>query len=466
MRNGIKVVLVLNIPPCSYNFGQHVPVSLLYLGAQLTREGHTVKVLDRRTFHTEQDFLKAIKETEADLIGICLFADGYTRTYKLVNQIMRFSRPPKTVLGGPEVSAYRDGVPKIFSNVDYFLTGEAEYSLSQLANCLAEGDKAGLESIGGLSYRSEDGIHHNFEQAPIKDVDSLPFPQRDLISSEMWKKWYYRPGLGRPTDLLLTSRGCPFSCKFCYRLASGYRARSPENVLEEIAEIHARDTKGLNIIDDNFTVNRNRCIKILEGILRKGWKFAIKCRGRVKNIDIELLKLMKRAGVQSVTFGIESGSQLVLDAMRKKTTVEQNYEAIRMVREAGLQCYADMFLGYPGETPETIEETSNFIMKAKPTGINMACLYPLHGTEVYEEAKNNGTLVGDWGILEEYPWVKLPWFDDNSELWKHWRTVSKRFWLNPGVIARGIRANISHFSVRDYWDVFKGVWYRNLRHKS
>jgi len=149
--------------------------------------------------------------------------------------------------------------------------------------------------------------------------------------------------------------------------------------------------------------------------------------------------------------------------MNKKTTVEQNYEGIRMVLNTGLQCYADLFLGFPGETLETIKETSDFLMKTKPTGINMACLYPLHSTEVYEEAKRGKTLVGDWGLLEEYPWVRLPWLEDIEELRHQWRKVSRRFWLNPGVIARGIKANVLYFRLRDYVDVSKWIWHRYLK---
>lgn len=455
----LRVALVLNIPgPGSY--GNHVPISLLYLGAQLEREGHTATVLDRRTFATEKAYLEALKNVKADLIGICLYASSYTRAYKLINQIRRFRPSAKVVLGGPEVSANRQEVMELFRNkTDYLLSGEAEYTLAKLANCIAEENEVGLESIEGLSFCRDGEICHNPVPIPIKDIDRVPFPKRDLISPAIWKKWYYRAGLGKPSDVILTSRGCPFSCRFCYRLTPGYRARSPENVLAEIAEIHARGAKGLIIVDDNFTVDRNRCAAILEGILQKSWRLAIKCRGRVDGIDPELLKLMKRAGVRSMTFGVESGSQRILDAMSKKTTVEQNYEVIRMVLDAGLQCYVNVFLGFPGETHETIKETSDFLMKAKPTGIRLACLYPLHGTEVYEEAKSNGTLIGDWGLLDEYPTVRLSPFDDIEQLLQERRGVARRFWLNPWVIARGIKANVLCFSPKDYKDVFKWIWH-------
>jgi len=461
--NKVKIALVLDIPCSPGRWSSEVPISLLYLGASLTQAGHTVFVLDRRTFQTDKLFYAALKKTEADLIGITLYADVYTRVYKLVNEIRRFSPSARIVLGGPEASANREEVMQVFNRVDYLLVGEAERTLVRLCNNLFELDETELASIEGLSFRKDGEVHHTPAPAPTKDIDSIPFPQRDLIKPDIWKKSYYRPGLGRPTDVILTSRGCPFKCRFCYRLAPGYRVRSAENVLAEIDEICGRGAKGLIIIDDNFTVNRKRCVAILEDILEKGRELAIKCRGRVNDVDPELLALMKKAGVRSVTFGIESGSQKVLDAMNKQTTVEQNYKAIRMVRDAGLQCYADLFLGFPGETRDTIKETSDFLMKAKPTGINMGWLYPLHGTEVYEQVKQNGTLVGDWGILEDYPWVRLPWFHDIEELRREHRKISYRFWLNPGVITRGIKSNIRYFSPHDYLDAFRAIWHRYLK---
>ncbi len=450
----LKVTLVLNI---NGGFGCFIPLSLLYLGAQLNRNGHETVVLDRRTFSSGDAFLEALRATQSDLIGICLYADGYTTTYRLVNQIRRFDSVPKILVGGPEVTAHRSVVTNVFDNVDYFLAGEAEYTLVKLADCIATGNNEGFNSIEGLSCREDGQLIHIPPPAAIEDVDGIAFPDRDLISPANWKKTYYRPGLGRPSDSILTSRGCPFTCKFCYRTTEGYRARSPENVLEELAQIHKRGSKGLFIIDDNFTLNQKRCTAILEGILERGWKFSIKCRGRVSGMNPDLLKLMKRAGVHSISLGIESGSQKILDTMDKKTTVEQNYKAIRMIIDSGIQCYADMFLGYPGETRETIRETGDFIMRAKPTGILLGALYPLHGTEVFEQAKREGQLIGDWGILQDSPWVKLPWMNDYDDLAREVRMLRRKFYLNPGVLIRGMKANIRHFSPRDYLDVCSSI---------
>ncbi len=454
----LTVALVLNIPPRHTNIGNHVPISLLYLGTQLKRSGHAAVVLDRRNFAHESHFLGALRAVEADVIGFPLYADCYALTYELINKVRRFAPSVKIVLGGPEVSADPEGVARTFaSKADFLLSGEADATLTQLVDALATGDVGALESVEGLTYWVDGRLRQKPHATPVNDVDGIPFPDRDLIGEKEWKHHYYRIGLKRPGDVILTSRGCPFSCRFCYRLAPGYRARSPENVLDEMAYIYGRGTRGLSIIDDNFLSSRKRCVAILEGMLGRGWKFTIKCRGRVHSVDPELLALMKRAGVRTVTYGVESGSQQVLDAMGKKTTVDENERAIRITREAGLQCYVDLFLGYPGETRETIRETSRFLARTRPTGINMGVLFPLHGTHIYERAKRDGTLVGDWGLLEDYPWVKLPWIDDVADLWAEHRRVSRRFWLNPRVLAGAFSAAVRGFSPRDYWSALKEV---------
>jgi len=130
-------------------------------------------------------------------------------------------------------------------------------------------------------------------------------------------------------------------------------------------------------------------------IREAGLRLDLKVRSHVNTVDEELLAELRAAGARTVVFGIESGSQKILDAMNKKATVERNAEAIRLTKKAALACYADMFIGFPGETLETMAETERFLAKTKPTAINMQVLVPFPGTAIYAESKANGTLVGD-----------------------------------------------------------------------
>ena len=155
MNTGLRVTLLLNIPPAPSSYGYHAPISLLYLGAQLDADGHAPVVLDRRTFPAEGDYLEAICRSTPDLIGIALYADTYTDTYRLICKIRRRLPSAKLVLGGPEVSAARERMMYTFHDkIDYLLSGEAEYTLSRLARCSADSDQAALASIAGVSRAS------------------------------------------------------------------------------------------------------------------------------------------------------------------------------------------------------------------------------------------------------------------------------------------------------------------------
>ncbi|MCP4634035.1 MAG: radical SAM protein [candidate division Zixibacteria bacterium] len=457
MKRKLNICLLNNVVPHVSLASTSIPLSILYLGTYLKRENHNVDILDRRTFKSDKSCIDAMKATNPDLVGISFYSNGYTITFEQVNRIRRISKSLKIVLGGPEVSVNREGVANIFKNVDYFLAGEAELTLMQLANSLAEHDEKQIQSIEGLSYRQNGEIYHNPLPEPIKDIDSFLFPNRDLIDNEIVRKHYFRPGLKKPTDVIITSRGCPFSCNFCSQYIPRYRARSPENVLEEISELYKRGVRGLQIQDDSFTINPKRSSKILEGICERGWKLSISLRGRVDKVNPQFVRLMKRAGVRSMTLGIESGSQKILDAMNKKTTVEQNFRAIQLVRNAGMACYVDFFIGYPGETRSTIKETSEFLLKAKPHGINMGVLFPLHGSTVYNEAKEKGTLVGKWGVLEDDPWVKLPWIEDIEELWDIWHSIQKLFWNNRRIVLGIVKRHLFMFDFNDYWNLLKRI---------
>lgn len=458
----MKIALIYYFVKGPFHLHCHVPISLLYLGTPLAEKGHEVAIFDNRVYSSEKEFFQKLVEHNPDLIGISLFADTYTIVYQLINKIRRFF-DAKIILGGPEATVNRVKILEIFSKADYVIAGEAEEALLQLVTCIEEHDEYGLKGINGLSYRDAEKINHNPEAKPIKSIDKIPIPNRDLLEAYSYNS-YYHPILKRPTDSVITSRGCTARCRFCFRLTKGYRVRSPENVLEEIEVIQKRGHKGLNIMDDNFTADRDRCLKIIEGILNKGWKFAMTLHSRAGKVDFEMLKLMKKAGVRYINIGIESGSQKILDAMNKKTSVDLNFQTIQLVKKAGIQCHVNFIVGFPGETIETINETLDFLKKAKPTSINSSVLYPLHGTPVYEEAKCDNTLVGEWGVLEDYPWVKLPWFKDISELKQIWKDLSKSYWWNSGGIFRAFKANIAFLGINDYMAVGKGMWYRYIKH--
>jgi radical SAM superfamily enzyme YgiQ (UPF0313 family) len=247
---------------------------------------------------------------------------------------------------------------------------------------------------------------------------------------------------GSPSDIVMTSRGCPFQCGFCFKVCSRYRARSPENVLAEIDWIaHHIRPQYIQVMDDSFTINRRRCERILDGLIERQYPCHFKVRSRVNAVDEDLLRKMKKARVDTIVYGLESGSQTMLDAFSKKTTVQDNIRACRLTRQAGIACLGDMILFYPGETRHTLEETRRFVRRAGPTAVKYFVLTPLPKTQVYEESKKNGTLRGDWNLGSETPWVKLDEFKDLAEM----ERIAKRMFLETMLSPRSIFSMLRYY---------------------
>ena len=224
-----------------------------------------------------------------------------------------------------------------------------------------------------------------------------------------------------------------------FKTERGYRPRSAENVLQELEYLASLGHSNIDIEDDLFTANKKRCIAICQGIREAGFKFSLKVRSRVDTIDEEMLNEMKKAGVETVVYGFESGSDRILKAMNKKTTVQRNRDVVRMTKKAGLKCHADILLGFPGEDEESIVETENFLVESRPTSMLMAVMMPWPETQVYKAGKVDGTLVGDWTIDGPPPYIKLPWMEDYQTLWKRSKLVNRRFYSDPRVIFNLVR---------------------------
>ena len=427
--------------------GCNPPVSLLYLASALQQADQEVFVLDIDEDHRSfGDILDLLKEISPDLVGIPLYTLVLAKGYEFVKFISQEKVPWKILIGGPHATIRPDEALDEFEACDYVLRGESEKSIVELISRLESGKS--LDNVKGLSFRKGGQNRHNPDAEFITELDEIPFPARDVLKSAYEKQTYWRLGHRGTTDFIITSRGCPYDCNFCFRLSKKFRTRSPENIIAELKDLKSRGIHNVHIMDDLFVWNKPRFMKIVDLIKQEDLQMQFKVRARVNFIDEEMLQAMKQAGVKSVVYGIESGSQKILDAMNKRTTVAMNYKAISMTKKAGLQCYADMFLGYPGETLETISETENLIMKARPTAINLSVMYPLPGTRVYNEAKENGTLRRDWNVQGSYAWIQLPWVEQLIDLFKIRKRIVRKFLLHPVVIWNGLRATLGNIDFR------------------
>ncbi len=430
----MKVVLVnpRSMNPEEIQQKCFAPLSLMYLASSLRKEGHEPHIIDANAWGlTDQDVARRAADEKPALIGVPLLSDIFIQTHHLIEHIKAACPEARIVAGGPHATALPRKVLDEFRDVDFVLSGESEKSLPALCAALdAHRDPSG---VPGLSHRKDGEVRVTEPAPPVEDVDALPAPARDLLRREYDRKRYYIVlARQRPVETIVTSRGCPFQCRFCCNAHRRYRARSPESVLEEITERYSYEIRQFDFADANFTFDRDRAMAVFRGIKKEGLGISFRLKSRTDRIDEELVREARDAGAYLISLGMESGSQDILDRMNKRTDIGMNVKACETVMKAGLKLNTGWVIGFPGETPETVAETVDLIVNTRPTTANITILVPYPGTNVYEEAKAAGTLRGDWSVDQEaVPWVKLPWLKSYAHLEETLKKARNRVYYRP-----------------------------------
>ncbi len=429
-----RVLLINPRATYAYEIAQkcYPPLNLLYLATHLMRNGFTVRLLDANAMRMDDEKIeREAVSFRPDLVGIPLYTEILSSVYRMTNHLRRALPDAHFVMGGPHASALPDDVLEEFDDVDFVLRGEAEKSIVELCKALHGGRD--VCEIKGLSYKSETGIVHNAQADFLSNLDEGGFPARELVEDVYRAKRYYTLLVReRPVDTLITSRGCPFNCNFCYNLNHHYRYRSTDHVMQEILSIFKRGVRDIEICDDTFTFNRDRAAALFDKLIAERLPVSFRIKSRVDVVDAEFVSKAREAGVYMISYGMESGDDEMLRRMNKRTTVADNERACRLTKEGGLAAHTGWILGYPGETPESIERTVNFIIAIKPTTAQIALLRPYPHTKVYREAEEAGTLRGEWSVeSDEYPWVKLPWVETRRDLEQCVHKAVRRIYYRP-----------------------------------
>lgn len=384
-------ILLVN-PPIRENAPPvNIPIGLGTIASVLINEGHEVNILDinaRRLSHAET--LKSLDLNDKyDVIGI----GGLITTYKflkyLIPEIKKRNPRTKIILGGGIVTES----PHLLMSqvpVDIAVIGEGEITIKEVIANIE--NNISLENVLGIAFKEKNNeIQLNPPRPLITNLDEIPFPAYDLFPIDIYlNNQHHSKILGKKKEInIITNRGCPFNCNYCYHIFSrGVRSRSIKNVIEEIKFlIRNYNVDALSVIDETFTLNKKRILEFCEALRNEKINISWSCYGRVNLIDPNILKIMKKAGCYRIGFGIESGSQKILDNMNKKVTVEQAEQAIRMVRNIGIICGTTFMFGYPGETKETIEETVRFCEKLLLTP-SFFYTTPYPGTQLFKTVKN------------------------------------------------------------------------------
>lgn len=387
--------ILLIFPPIRENdVPRNFPTGLGLIAAVLRNAGYNVTVCDVNGWrYSKEEVLDKIKHADFDVVGM----GGLIPVYRYVKWITPYlkERNPncKIVVGGP-VGTYLAELVLAKNDVDVIIDSEGENTIIDLVEALSSGRD--LSAVHGIYYKDEAGsMNRTPVRESIQDIDTIPFPAWDMFPME--ETYMKNPvvGIGRDMDVI-SSRGCPYLCTFCApSFGRKYRYRSPQNVLEEIRVLKKRyDVDFISFQDDLFVTNRQRVFDFCEELIRSELFGKIKwsCTGRVNLVDEPLLQAMKDSGCVSVSYGIESGSQTILDSIKKAFRVEQAIEAIRAAEKVGLRHPTSFIIGSPDETKETIEETVQFAIKTNIPVQAVMINTPYPGTPLFYEALKRGKI--------------------------------------------------------------------------
>jgi anaerobic magnesium-protoporphyrin IX monomethyl ester cyclase len=379
----MKVMLVG--PKWNKLVNSYPSLGLAYVAAVLEQEGHEVKVVDmglRPSMPVEEE-MQQVFAFAPDLVGFTSMSTSHhsvERAARLVKQQLGCT----TVIGGPHATTLPE-MTLANPDFDFLVVGEGEETIRQLVRVLARGERS-WQSIAGLGYKTGDGqVRVNPAGPLIEDLDSLPFPARHLFDIAAYP--LFDP-TGQRMITVLSSRGCPYDCSFCYKGIVGrtYRHRSPDNVIAELSEcIQRYNVRSFYFIDDLFTIDVHRLDEFCDRVLAVGLDIRWQCLARVDRVTLPILKKMYRAGCREVHYGIESGNSDVLKATAKHIDLSQVRQAIAWTDESGIRGKGYFMLGLPGDNDQTIEDTIAFAESLSLEEAMFSIATPFPGTRLWDQ---------------------------------------------------------------------------------
>jgi radical SAM superfamily enzyme YgiQ (UPF0313 family) len=444
-----------------YVFGEP-PLGIMYLSAVLKQAGHRVSLFDQcHPHYSDESYVEVLQAEQPDMVGISFLSNMcYPAARTLSGKIKKALPNVRIVYGGVFSTINADRIIASEQSVDIVARGEGEDIILDLA----QGPDR-LQDIPGITFRSQTGeVVENQDRERIKDLDAIPFPDRSGLDI------HYVASLpldvpaviwDRPYTTILSSRGCPFSCTYCNcpTFSRGkFSARSAENVLAELRKIEQLGYTSFSFLDDNFLLDTPRAKDICQGIIALGHDLRWGCEGRVDTTGSGLFTDLSAAGCDMILFGIESGSQRILDSMHKKTRIADIEDSVSRAKKAGIGIVHGFFIvGSPGETVEEVRQTFLLAERLSINSFNFNSLTAFRGTPLWNDAVARGLIdeESDWDkmfpVHEIYPDVidKQTLFPLRSGLVK--RLIKRKLLRNPGDAVRIIVRFLKCMSAQDLY---------------
>jgi anaerobic magnesium-protoporphyrin IX monomethyl ester cyclase len=446
--------LLLIIPPAKHTvvtdtpnevyeeFGAYPPLGLMYLASAVRKFSglrHDVKILDCDTDKLGfGDLKKEIISYKPDIVGATAYTPIIYDAWQSLRLAKRIDKNIITLLGGHHSDIYPEETIRL-GDIDFIIQGEAEYILPRFLDTLEK--KGDLKKLKGLVFIEKSRVIKTGGFGYVNHLDKLPLPARDLVD---WKKHQCVLGKENVVATMMSSRGCPYRCTFCYKplKSRAWRFRSAENIISELEQCLSLGISEIFFFDDNFSVDTRRVEAICEAIIKKRIRISWSFRGRVDTLSYGMLALCRKAGCHRIHFGVETSTDAGLRELKKDITTNQIRKAFALCKKAGIVSVANLIIGLPGQKKEDMLKTVEFANSIGADYAEFQVMTPYPKTELYEEGLRRGIFKRDF--WREYAKKPSPGF--RLRVWNEHYTREqlfgilaqclRRFYLNPRRIFR------------------------------
>ncbi|MFX0104612.1 MAG: B12-binding domain-containing radical SAM protein, partial [Candidatus Hodarchaeota archaeon] len=432
------------------------PLGLLYIAEVLLKDGHNVSVLDHgATGYNFSQVLEWIKKQDPDILGISVLTRSFLSGIQIAKLANEWNPNIITILGNYQ-TVCAERILKKYKFIDFCVRGEGENTIQELLTLIQNNNK-NYEDVNGLFYQKNGVIKSTAPRELEKDIDKFSFPNRSLL-----KNGKYKMSIGgidissEKSGTIIMSRGCPYQCRFCSANHESWRHRTAKNVVQELSLLESEGYREIMIMDDNFTINPKWVKEICKNILKEKIDLIFHCEARIEGTN-EMYEYMNKANFKTIFFGMESGSQRILDYYQKNITPTQCKLALKKARKAGIDMLmASFILGSPIEMISDIQKTVKFALSLDIEYAMFHIFEVFPGIEIWDELVEQKKIDEDkyWETGIRVP--ELPFYNINLDfIINVIRRTYKRFYSlgRPNFIfkqlVRSLRSNYRRNKLRN-----------------
>jgi len=418
-------------------YGTYPPLGLVYLASFLKlkcrypMEGKIVDCIAEKM--SDEALENTIRAYSPDMLAVTTYTPNFVDSLIACDIAKKVNPGIKTFLGGHHTDSYPEETLSL-PNVDMICRGEGEETMLKVIETIIEGKD--FSNIPGFGYFKDGKPVIDMSLPFITDLDTLPLPDRSLINSNLYQSVL---GSERISATVISSRGCPNLCTYCYSPSKKYRARSNSSIISELKEIEESGIKEVYFFDDLFCLTPQRVIDLSKAILEEKITLRWSFRGRVNAVSEEMMIIAKKAGCERIHYGIETSDDRRLKIIKKNITVDKIKKAVAMTRKHGIIAIGNFMIGLPGETREEIYTTFRFMKELKLDYVEVGVLTPYPNTELYRDGLEKGIIKSDyWKTFAEDPKGVYPGF--RPQVWTEHLSQEELFKL--------AHKGFSHFYMR------------------